>query len=90
MGLQEIVGALWGGVGGGGLGRGERRAEWGRWGGSSLQLWGSGGANWLTRLRRPAPSPIVSTHELSLARILGREGGAVRQWRGAGSDPRLR
>jgi len=32
----------------------------------------------LTRLPRLAPSPIVPTHDLSLARILGREGGAVR------------
>ena len=33
---------------------------------------------------------VVPTHELSLARILGREGGALRLWRRAGSDRCLR
>ena len=41
----------------------------------------------LTRLPCLAPSPIVPTHELSLVCILGRKGGAVRQWRREGSDP---
>jgi len=44
----------------------------------------------LTRLSRQAPSPMVRTHELSLSRILGREGGAVKQRRRVGNDHCLR
>jgi len=42
------------------------------------------------RLPCPASSPMVRTRELSLASILGREGGAVKERRRAGKDHYMR